>query len=352
MQASALQAKQGNYLPIAEANEVIDGRIARRRATKLFYGVGLILVLAAVAHAAFEAVADAPVFRIQKIRIEGLTGSLRDEVRSTAQSYLAYDSSLLNFDSDRLRELIEKNPLVGDLRFEKHFPDTLVIGAVRREPAALVCAGGFYLVDREGRVLQELDPEDLPKYDFPFFTGLPTENLHRGEKIYSATFHRALELCRLLRERNPELYELVSELNLGGGDSSGSIHEHSLTAHLRGGAEVRLGNRNAAEILPTLDLFLQILKEQKGDLAELAYVDLRYRDRIFYMDRTTYLASCAGVLEEAERLAAAEAARLQKNAARTKRLEQTSKRADSSRSSSSPAQNSSRPRIAASGLRR
>ncbi len=351
IQLQTANAKKSNYLPVAEANEVIDGQLARRRGTGLFYAVGLVLVLAAVSHAAFDAISDAPALQVKKIRIEGLNGSVREEVRGRVQLFLKEDSSLLSLDRDRLRQAIEQNPIVSDVRFEKHFPSTLVISAVRREPAALLSAGGFYLVDREGRVMQKLLPEDLSRYDFPYFTGLPAENLQRGEKLYSATFYRALELCRLLRDRDPDLYDLISEVNLGGGDSSGSLQEHSITAYLRGGAEVRFGDHSPAEILPVLDFFLQLLRQQKSELSELAYVDLRYHDRIFYMDRATFLASAAGVLDEAERLAAEDAVRIQKSATKTKRLDQSPTARTVSRTASPLSTSSVRPRDIATGAR-
>lgn len=334
------------YLPVEEANAIIDERLARRKLLRLFYALGIVLVLAAVSHAALDALSDAPALKVSRIKVEGITGPLRQEIRSSAQAFIGPGATLLNFNVDKLREHLEQNSLVGDVQFERQFPDTLVIRARKREPAALVCAGGFYLVDREGRVMHEVKTTELPRYDFPYFTGLPAENLQRGEKIFSATFFRALELCRLLRERNPDLYALLSEVNLGGWNSSASVEEHSLTAYLKGGAEVRLGDKTPSEILPVLDLFLQILREQKGELADLAYVDLRYRDRIFFMDRTTFLASASGVLSEAERLASEEAARLQKeaskSASKTKRLEPAPKGINGRRSADTMASSAAR----------
>jgi hypothetical protein len=170
-----------------------------------------------------------------------------------------------------------------------------MISASEREPSGIVNADGFYLVDREGFVVERLKPSTLRKHDLPYITGIPADEVQVGEKIYNSAMLRALDLVDVLHERNPELYARFSEVNIGRDPVS---HLENMTAHLRGGMEVRFGDRNPIEKLPSLDFFIRQQKDQGADPFAMAYVDLRFRNQIVFMDQATALALKAGVLDE------------------------------------------------------
>jgi hypothetical protein len=174
----------------------------------------------------------------------------------------------------------------------------LVIQASERQPAALLSAGNsIYLLDWEGYVMERLTNATIRDKDFPCITGISSDDVQVGEKIYNAYLYRALDLTHVLKERNPELYAKLSEVQIATDPLS---HMESITAHLRGGMEVRFGDNNPIEMLPAFEVWANTIRAKGADPYNMAYVDLRFKDRVFHMDKDTAIGAEAGVLEQLE----------------------------------------------------
>lgn len=290
------------------AGRLPGSRGATRAVEIAFYGAGTLLVAAALAQAGFAALADMPALRVVEVSAPGLEGPLGSDTKAAAWRFLGGRASLVDADLPALRRALEGDARLTDIRVERQLPGTLVIRATRREPAGLLSAGGFHLIDADGRVMQKLAPGDVASYSerFPFLTGLaPAGSPQPGEKVGCPALPRALDAIRLLRERNPELFRQVSDVNLQPTDPDAGGPLDCVTLHMKDGLEVRLGDRLPAEALPALDLFLGLMRERGMPTARLAYVDLRFDDRIFFMDRAACLATEAGVMDDLERAAKA-----------------------------------------------
>lgn len=99
-------------------------------------------------------------FAIREITVVG------DHIRISIDQR-RFPSTLLFFPSDEIRaELLERNPILADVRFEKRYPHTLVITPTLRSPVAVVATPSrTVLIDPRGYVLADADiiPAGLPR---------------------------------------------------------------------------------------------------------------------------------------------------------------------------------------------
>lgn len=274
-------------------------RLVRRRIGQAFYAIGFILVLAAIGHTSYDFFLRTPYFQLQEIQISGVSEPVRQEIRSLVDGMARKaGSNILRVDMGSLEKLISRHPRIYNLDLHKEYPNTLIIKASERDPAMLLASGGgVYLMDWDSHVMQRLSSAELKNKDLPYVTGIPSDDVQVGEKVYNANVHQALRLTRVLKEHNPDFYERLSEVQISSDPVS---HIESLTAHLKGGMEVRFGDTNPVDALPGFEVWAKTLREQGEDPFDQAYCDLRFKDRIFHMDRKTWLAQQTGVLNELE----------------------------------------------------
>lgn len=269
--------------------------ISMRRVRWVFYSTSICLILAAVGHVAYSFMGDVPYFQLAKLKIEGVSEPVRAQLQKLIET-ASSSQSLLKLKTDDIeKKLAGALPRVRELHLEKLYPDTLLVRAQERQPSAIVNADGFYLLDSEGMVLEKLNPANLKNYDFPYITGLEPAEVTVGEKITNTRLYRALDLTRVLKERNNELFARFSEVNLAVDPSSGL---DNITALLKGGLQVRFGDKDPVEKLSALELFIMNQQAQKNDPFAMDYVDLRFEGQIVFMDRATAVAAATGVLDK------------------------------------------------------
>lgn len=310
----------------------------RRRARNAIVAGGLVLVLGAVGQVSWSFFSEAPYFQLSRLQIEGVADPLATELKTTLEKAISENRNLLNLNLSGVEQLLAAHPRIQNFRFEKLYPDTLILRASEREPCAIASANGFYLIDREGSVIEKIKPASLRNYDFPYITGIDSDQMQPGEKICNSRLLRALDLIRVLRERNPDLYARFSEVNIATDPIS---HMDNLTAQLKGGVQVRFGEKNPIERLPSLELFIKMQQDQKLDPFAMAYIDLRFENQIVYMDRATAVAAAAGVLESVQQeqsdAAAKEQKKQDKNDQQNKSGSAVSKASDDDSQSDRPA---------------
>jgi cell division protein FtsQ len=79
-------------------------------------------------------------------------------------------------DLSQIRDKLMKFGWVADARVSRRLPDTLLVDIVEREPAAIwQYQGKLSLIDKDGVVLQPVDPRSMP--DLPIVVG-PDANTH------------------------------------------------------------------------------------------------------------------------------------------------------------------------------
>ncbi|MCX7019373.1 MAG: cell division protein FtsQ/DivIB [bacterium] len=299
-----------------------QGAAARRRRTRprslfmraplyrLLAAVVLFVALAAIGQVASGFLRDQPYFKVSQLQIEGLSKPIAGEVQSMVKTFLDRNNNIISLDSGRLVRALEKLPRVRNLKLEKVMPDTLLVRASERTPSAIVIADGFFLVDREGFVMERLAPARLRDYNIPYINGLVSGEAQAGDKVCNPNLYRALDLIFMLQENHPDLFTRLSEVNI---DRDKNSHMDNFRAVLKGGLEVRFGDGNPIEKLPALEMFVNQMKEKGFDPYTMTYVDLRFKNQIAWMDRFTAIAQATGLLDKLRQQDAAETAKGQKD---------------------------------------
>lgn len=261
-------------------------RLIRRRIRMIFYTVGMLLSTAAISHASYGFLMEAPYFMVTAPRIEGVSEGVRKELSGLVETFIHGKASLIGINSKELRQQIALHPRVRDIRIDKIYPNQLKISAVEREEVAIAAtSNGFYLIDNDCHVMDKLDLVEQSKLDYPYISGLRAETVHEGEPVESTSLKKALTLIQVLKERNPQLYKLLSDVEIRTEKVSPL---ETLVAHMKGGLDILFGDGNPVEKLPALETLLQKLEgDNVKPFSDLVYIDLSYDKLGFTMDRDT-----------------------------------------------------------------
>ena len=126
------------------------------RMRKILYGTGAFL-LAALLYIGL--VFYSPLLAVQTIRVEG--ASLLDSVQIEQKLEPLRGTPLTRIDDRKVRELIDQEHVLRDVKIEAHPPHELVVTLKERTPVAVVRQDGkFVVVDSEGVGLREVESID------------------------------------------------------------------------------------------------------------------------------------------------------------------------------------------------
>ncbi|MCX7012324.1 MAG: cell division protein FtsQ/DivIB [Candidatus Sumerlaeota bacterium] len=213
-------------------------------------------------------------FRIRSVRVVGLSDPLDREVASKARLPGLEGRNLLWLDGARLERLVAEHPKVAEAKVVKKYPDSLLIVARERTPAAYVDGGGgsaAYAIDAEGVLMEKLGADGADRgADLPSVSGLDLEGRRLGDRLDSPLLHGALLLFARMQQVNRDLYDRVNGAEI---DSA-----RGLTLLLRDNVKVLLGETDPLERMPMLETFLDSRRDWKG----LKYIDLRFDGQISY----------------------------------------------------------------------
>jgi cell division protein FtsQ len=147
-------------------------------------------------------------FTIEAVTIEGI--QYLDEGHLRAQLPEISGKNLFRIDLEALKSEVVKHPWIADVKLHRRLPDELVIEVRERVPVAVINGQKLWVVDRGG-VLMPLEVWhgvlDLPLVDYP----LP-DQAHPGQVLSGGDIQQALGYLDRIRERLPELWEMVSEV--------------------------------------------------------------------------------------------------------------------------------------------
>jgi cell division protein FtsQ len=156
-------------LPVAE--ETI--RDVTRKAFLLAAAAGVVVALFALkvpqmAGTELGEVAGKMGFAVKRVEIQGIHHMDRLPVYSVALDQTSTAMPLV--DLAQIRDKLMQFGWVSDARVSRRLPDTLLVDIVEREPAAIwQYQGKLSLIDKDGVVLQDVDPQQMP--DLPIVVG-------------------------------------------------------------------------------------------------------------------------------------------------------------------------------------
>ena len=215
-------------------------------------------MLAAVGTAAYGAVRQTGSFAVREIEVRGAPAPVARRVRAALRPVVG--ESLLTLRADDVARLAGAVPHVASVRYDRAFPNGLVVTVRRERPVALVRRGADgWVVSARGRVLERIATprrSKLPRIWVPRSTGLRLGELAAADGVGGAV--RALRAVR--RDTLPVAIRTVT------------AEPGALTFVLRSGLELRLGDATA------LRLKLAVAREMLPRLPSPADGGPRYLD--------------------------------------------------------------------------
>lgn len=208
-------------------------------------------------------VGDSRLLALERIDVDGVARTSAAAVQAGIAPLIG--RNLLDLDLDEIAARARENPWVREAEVKRVFPRTLRVTVAERVPAARALVDSVVVVvDDEGAVLGTAGPEAAD--DLPVLTGL--DGL-RGEALRERMSRGARALLALETEA-PSWFDEISELDVSRSDRIGVITATPGPAILLDPDAV---GRN-------LGPFLALRAEIERRIGPLAYVDLRWRDRI------------------------------------------------------------------------
>jgi len=172
---------------------------------------------------------------------------------------LTAGTNILAVDVDAMRSKIEADPWVASASVQRQLPDTLRVTVTEHEPAAVLLAGYFYLLDRDGVPFKRVETGE--RGELPVITGverdLLVKLLVKGDPAARVIIRRALDVLAAYDERaRPRL----SEVHIGEGGEALLYTEKT-------GTLLRLGRGPLGDKLARFDALRAALGERADKLS-------------------------------------------------------------------------------------
>jgi cell division septal protein FtsQ len=195
---------------------------------------------------------------VRSFEIDCQKAGVKEEIAELFQGKKLGNILLVNI--DHLQDMLERHRWVKEVCVRKIFPSSLRIEVQERIPAAVVKKDKFYLIDRDGILLEETDPQE--RHDLPLLTDSDGFKTHYQEKLKLA--------WRCLDSLPAPERELIEVMDLS--------EYANVVAHLRGEkTRLKLGADRFHQKLKTFRQYQAKLEK----FEPLEYVDLRFGDRLY-----------------------------------------------------------------------
>ncbi len=181
-------------------------------------------------------------------------------------------ADLNRIEIDRINARLEELPFVAAARVSHHYPASLRVEILERQPLAIVNLSELLLLDRDGVVL----PMVPIAYELaiPILSGFnPEPSLYPlGDRVLSVKMKETVNLLNRIRAINPGFYSRLSEITLDQEDEYVLILAERPT-------KVYLGDKAILKNIYTLLVFDAAL-QGRGSLTDYEYLDLRFAKQI------------------------------------------------------------------------
>jgi cell division protein FtsQ len=229
--------------------------------------VTAVSVLGGAGWYAAHAVNDAPTLHVSQIHVRGNQHLARGEVLALLAGLEG--QHLLSTDLEVWRRRVLGSPWVEHAALRRVLPSTVEVVIRERLPMAIGrIRGDLYLVDEQGRVIDEYGP-NYAQFDLPIVDGLADQAA--GEPVVDPA--RAWLAASLLHafEAQPALMKRISQIDVA------SAHDAVVLLD-QDPALVHVGDEQFVE---RLQRYLELREALRARVADIEYVDLRFDDRIY-----------------------------------------------------------------------
>jgi cell division septal protein FtsQ len=184
----------------------------------------------------------------------------KENIRRDLHNYLAtkYMGNILLLNIDDLRQRLATHPWIEDIHIRKIFPSTIRIETKERIPIALLEKDGYFLIDKEGVLLQKIKSEDWP--DLPIL--IDTARFRKD-------FDRKLALAwACLESLGDPVRKKIEVMDL-------SEYENVSLRFRNGGTWLKLGNSHFDEKYRAFSKNMALFESY----GPLEHIDFRYEGR-------------------------------------------------------------------------
>jgi cell division protein FtsQ len=222
------------------------------------------------AYRAMELVMSAEALTVTRITISGNARLSRGEVLALLDGLMGRNMLLVAL--DEWRQKVLTSPWVEDAALRRVLPGTIDVVIAERAPIGIGrMAGGLYLLDQHGGIIDEFGPNHA-EFDLPLIDGLAQrQRSPDGGPVVDE--ERAALATRVLTslQGRPELAGRVSQIDVTDARDAVVILKNDT-------ALVRIGDDQFAERLQS---YLDLVAALREKVPQIDYVDLRFGERVY-----------------------------------------------------------------------
>jgi cell division septal protein FtsQ len=180
-------------------------------------GIVVLLLLFIVAFLAITSLANRWRGELLVERIDVRGNRILTEKDIIALAKVPTGTPLYDVDLLEIRSRVRLNPYVMGAVVAHDLPATIKITIRERKPVAILGGSDPCYVSIDGYVLPALNSKEV--FDLPVITGAGrSQPIKAGMKIGSESFKAAMEILADAATLNPDLYHLISEININSTD--------------------------------------------------------------------------------------------------------------------------------------
>ncbi|MBN1836218.1 MAG: FtsQ-type POTRA domain-containing protein [Spirochaetales bacterium] len=247
--------------------------------TRLLWVVVCLLALLLAGEILFHFVI-APRLVVRNVRIRTSLPLSEEEVLAIAG--LDTGEYYFRLDTEEIRRRLEAYPMIRSATVEKHFPDSVELFLQEREPLSMLLYEAPdgrsvpVVIDEEGVVFQI--GAAVSAWNLPVLTGVKFRELAVGSRLPEQVWPLLAEL-QSLREAQPELYALISELRI----VSRTAGRYELLMYpVHEPVRVRLGSALEAGAIRNALMVIDVF-ERQGIADRVRELDLRTGEVVYTM---------------------------------------------------------------------
>ncbi len=240
-----------------------------RKFLKIFIIVlGIVFLLESLFHFILS-----PQLKIQRIEVIGYSGNPQEILALSGIGELSYFFSI---SEKHIEENLLSSAYVRTAKVVKQFPDGLTIEVEMRVPVAMIVSNEdakTYLVDAVGVIFPK---KVSASTDYPLITGFDW-NSEEGRPILAGHYLDFLDDLGKLKEQNPEIFGLISEITVNSHAQSGFF---LAIYFVHSPVKILLGHRiNIASLQQAL-LFLDLIRREAWE-TKVTELDMREGNAVF-----------------------------------------------------------------------
>ena len=233
------------------------------------------ILIAILTIASFQWANYRKIFELGELSISGENFLAKSEYNEIIGSIDV--KSIKGFDIEDLSERLELNPFVKAVRVSKHYPSTIKIEIVEREPIAIINNKVQLMIDDNAIVLP--NNTTIENSLIPVLSGFnPATDLYPlGQITYSIKVKEAIEILAYIKNNYSDFYDEISELTINKDDEYEIILSEEPT-------RVILGKNNISKKIKILKNFDKALGQRQ--LTSYRLLDMRYSKQLIAMEWT------------------------------------------------------------------